>query len=164
MQFNMMHVLPQAKIPIDRLPIDTFVANAQAFHRKKERENHSKSRSAMNANQYGVKMSAREEMEDLAMQAGLFMIPEFQFDHCFYSLSPENLANDPATQIGEIYKRCSEFLRLNTRPNTGISCIISPRWFFVGTLTQPYANAPSGNPVYLDGFDFAGLVSLQTTS
>jgi len=33
----------------------------------------------------------------------------------------------------------------------------------LGILTQPYATAPNGNPVYLDGFDFAGLISLQTT-
>jgi len=46
------------------------------------------------------------------VQTGLFMIPEFQFDHCFFQLSEENLVNDPATQIGEVYKRCADFLRL----------------------------------------------------
>lgn len=44
-----------------------------------------------------------------------------------------------------------------------MTVIASPRWFFVGILTQPYAVAPNGNPVYLDGFDFSGLLSLQTT-
>ena len=39
--------------------------------------------------------------------------------------------------------------------------MISPRWFFVGILTQPYYATPNGNPVYLDGFDYAGLFSLQ---
>jgi len=53
---------------------------------------------------------------------------------------------------------------LGTRPDSGITVIVSPRWFFVALLTQPYATAPNGNPVYLDGFDFSGLVSLQTTS
>ena len=42
--------------------------------------------------------------------------------------------------------------------------IISPRWFFVTLITQPYASAPNGNPCYLDGFDYAGLFSLQTTT
>lgn len=91
------------------------------------------------------------------------MLPEFQFDHCFYQLTREILQNDPATQVSEVYNRCAEFLRLNTKPDTGITVIVSPRWFFVGILTQPYANAPNGNPVYLDGFDFSGLVSLQNT-
>ena len=63
----------------------------------------------------------------------------------------------------EIYTRIGNFLRLNTRPNIGVTVVISPRWFFVAVLTQPYATAPNGNPVYLDGLDFAGLVSLQTT-
>mmetsp|Transcript_15013 Transcript_15013/g.20384 ORF Transcript_15013/g.20384 Transcript_15013/m.20384 type:complete len:89 (+) Transcript_15013:1597-1863(+) len=88
------------------------------------------------------------------------MIPEFNFDHCFYSLNPENLSNDPATQIVEVYIRCSQFLRLETRPDIGLTVLMSPRWFFVGILTQPYCTSPSGNPVYLDGFDFAGLFSL----
>lgn len=88
------------------------------------------------------------------------MIPEFSFDHCFYQLTPENLNNDPATQVGEIFTRCAEFLRLSSNPDTGLTCIVSPKWFFVGILTQPYCNAPNGNPCYLDGFDFAGLVSL----
>ena len=65
--------------------------------------------------------------------------------------------------MSEIYSRCADFLRLSTKPDSGITVIISPRWFFVALLTQPYATAPNGNPVYLDGFDFAGLVSLQTT-
>ena len=89
------------------------------------------------------------------------MIPEFQFDHCFYALNQENLLNDPATQMSEIYNRCSEFLRLSTRPNIGLTVMVSPRWFFVGILTNPYCHSPSGNPVYLDGYDFAGLFSLQ---
>ena len=89
------------------------------------------------------------------------MIPEFQFDHCFYELNQENLMHDPATQIGEIYARCSTFLHLNTRPNSGITVMVTPRWFFVGVLHQPYYTTKGGNPVYLDGFDFAGLFSLQ---
>ena len=41
---------------------------------------------------------------------------------------------------------------------------MTPKWFFLGVLTQPYCVSPQGNPVYLDGFDFVGLVSLQETS
>ena len=106
-------------------------------------------------------MTPREHLEQKALDVGLIMVPEFQFDHVFYALNQENLLNDPATQMAEIYSRCSEFLRLNTRPNVGITVIVSPRWFFLCILTQPYCSSPSGNPVYLDGFDFAGLVSLQ---
>jgi len=72
------------------------------------------------------------------------------------------LLHDPATQLAEIYNRCQKFLQCEFRPNAGLTMIISPRWFFVGFLTQPYYTTPSGNPIYLDGFDFAGLVSLQS--
>ena len=72
--------------------------------------------------------------------------------------------NDVSTQMQEIYSRCAIFLRLNSRPNIGVTVCISPRWFFAAILTQPYADAPNGNPVYLDGFDFAGLFSLQKTA
>lgn len=41
---------------------------------------------------------------------------------------------------------------------------MTPRWLFLGVLTQPYCESPAGNPVYLDGFDFVGLFSLQMTS
>lgn len=64
----------------------------------------------------------------------------------------------------DYFKRCSDFLRLGTRPDSGLTCIITPRWLFLCILTNPYCHAPNGNPVYLDGFDFAGLFSLQTTS
>jgi len=71
--------------------------------------------------------------------------------------------HDPSTQFSEIFMRCQAFLNLQNRPDVGLTVLISPKWLFVSILTQPYATAPNGNPVYLDGFDFAGLISLQTT-
>ena len=79
-------------------------------------------------------------------------------------MGAENFNNEPAVQFREIYMRCAMFLRFQSRPNVGVTVIVTPRWFFMAILTQPYAKAPNGNPAYLDGFDFAGLVSLQTTS
>jgi hypothetical protein len=35
---------------------------------------------------------------------------------------------------------------------------------FASVLASPYTINSNGNPVYLDGFAFAGLVSLQTVS
>lgn len=69
--------------------------------------------------------------------------------------------HDPATQIGEVYARCCTFLNLAGKPNSGITVMVTPRWFYVGLLAQPYYTTTAGNPVYLDGFDFAGLFSLQ---
>ena len=69
----------------------------------------------------------------------------------------------PALMMKDYYMRCSEFLRLQERPDAGITVICTTRWFFIGLLTQPYCAAPNGHPVYLDGFDFCGLVSMQET-
>ena len=35
-QFNMIHVLPQAKIPVETLPLDAFISNKISLERKKE--------------------------------------------------------------------------------------------------------------------------------
>jgi hypothetical protein len=37
-QFNIMHVLASAKIPVSRLPLDLLIANAASFNRKNERK------------------------------------------------------------------------------------------------------------------------------
>lgn len=160
MQFNMLHVLPQSKIPVERLPLDTFIANKVSLLRKKER---SLGGTAMMNNSMNRQLSAREEMEELATTQGLLMVSEFQFDHCIMQLSRENFVSEGTAQLMDTFKRCSEFLRLATRPDSGLTVVISPRWFFMGLLTQPYAKSPVGHPVYLDGFDFTGLFSMQTT-
>ena len=162
-QFNMMHVLPQAKIPVKQLPLDIFISNHVSFLRKKERSGEA-SGAVITTATAGRQLTAREELEELAIQQGLLMIPEFQFDHCLFQLGPENFVNEPALQFKEIYQRCATFLRFQSRPNIGVTVILTPKWFFMAILTQPYSKAPNGNPAYLDGFDFAGLVSLQTTS
>jgi len=54
------------------------------------------------------------------------------------------------------------FLRLKQRPDVGLTVIVSPKWMFVGILSNPYTTNSNDCPVFLDGFSFAGLVSLQT--
>jgi len=71
----MLHVLPQEKIPISTLPLDSFISQQQGFLRKKEKS-HSGA-ATISAAQVGHQLSYREEMEELAIQSGLLMIPEF---------------------------------------------------------------------------------------
>ena len=87
------------------------------------------------------------------------MLPEYQFDHCVYSITESNL-----TEEGLIYgyNKCASFLRLKQRPDIGLTMIVSAKWIFAAVLAGPYTNCSNGNPVYLDGFSFTGLVSLQT--
>ena len=58
------------------------------------------------------------------------------------------------------YLRCASFLQLDNRPNVGVTVVISMKWYFLAVVNQPYAHAENGNPVYLDGFDFTGLMTL----
>lgn len=74
LQFNMLHVLPQAKIPVERLPLDTFIANKTSLLRKKER---SLGATAMMSTQAGKQLTVREEQEELAATQGLLMVNEF---------------------------------------------------------------------------------------
>lgn len=99
----------------------------------------------------------REAMEKDALASGLLMIPDYQFDHAVYMLTESKLSEEGLT-FG--YNKCKGFLRLKQRPDVGLTVIVSPKWMFVGVLTQPYTVNSNGCPVYLDGFSFAGLVSL----
>jgi len=89
------------------------------------------------------------------------MIPEYEFEHCICSLNPVDFAD--ANGLQSVYIKCAEFLRFKSRPDVGINVLISPKWMFVCLITQPYAASAHGNPVYLDGLSFAGLVTLQIT-
>lgn len=101
-QFNMLHVLPQVKIPVERLPIDVFIHNYLSHLKKKEKGQGFQAAATFGST--GKKMNPREEMEDLALQQGLFMIPEFQFDHVFISLDADTLRGSmPCEPMKAIY-------------------------------------------------------------
>lgn len=150
----MLHVLPNNKIPVDKLPLDQWISNALGYQRKQER-------SGPAATRHGS-MTKREETLMVAAQSGLFLIPEFQFEHCIYSIPTDAIGADPGSFIMDVYRRCSDFLRLATKPDTGLTVLVSPRWLFVTVLTNPYTKTGQGFPVYLDGLAFTGLVSLQS--
>ena len=100
-------------------------------------------------------------MEERANLLGLFMIPEYEFEHCISSLTTSDWSSENGIQC--VFAKCADFMRFKSRPDVGMTVLISPKWIFVGLLTQPYATSSLGHPVYLDGLSFAGLVSLQVT-
>ena len=173
-QFNMLHVLPQDKWPLDVLPIDIFISNqVQLLKRKQEDEEKrlaaqaaspTRRQDSQAAFEKKRVLTAREELENHAIESGLFMIPEYQFDHCFFQTQPSNLMKDPSSNMQEIYSRCANFLRLDQRSHLGITIVLTPKWFFATLIAQPYAYAPNGNPCYLDGIDFTGMCSIQLTT
>ena len=160
-----MHVIPSSKIPVDRLPLDVLVSNSVSYIRKTERRGIATSANQLAESKFASPDSVvnpqREALEKEAVSQGLFMLPEYQFDHCVYQITESNL-----TEEGLVYgyNKCMGFLRLKQRPEIGISVIVAPKWMFVAVLSGPYTHTKDEQPVYLDGFAFAGLVSLQTVT
>ena len=66
-QFNMLHILPQEKIPVDRIPLDSFIASQLSLLRRKEKSQGGKI-ATMSASIAGQKPTLREEMEEMAIQ------------------------------------------------------------------------------------------------
>lgn len=73
-QFNVMHVIPNVKIPVQQLPLDVMIANTISYQRKADRE---KSKDLSNLRIDDIKRTERERMEIEAQQQGLIMINEF---------------------------------------------------------------------------------------
>ena len=94
----------------------------------------------------------------MAQTHNLIIIPEFEFDHCFYVLS-ESVINEEG--LSYAYQKIAGFMKFKSRPNVGITVIITTKWFFCGVLTAPYCHTGAGNPVYMSGLDFTGLFSMQ---
>ena len=155
LQFNMMHFLPKSKFPVHRLPLDLYISNRIAYTRKLEREGKQSYEASKDAQK---NMTEREKQEDLAATHNLVLVPEFDFDHCIYPLT-ESVINEEGLTYA--YQKIAGFMRFKTRPNLGVTLILTNRWFFCGVLTQPYCHTGEKNPVYMSGFDFAGLFTLQ---
>lgn len=87
------------------------------------------------------------------------MIPDYKFDHCVYMITESKISEEGLTFA---FNKCRGFLRLKQRPDVGLTVLVSPKWMFVGILSNAYTTNSNDCPVFLDGFSFAGLVSLQT--
>ena len=79
----MLHILPSNKIPVNVLPIDLFISNALSYLKKCEKK---KKLGEVEA-EASVSKTPREEMEEQANISGLFMVPEYDFEHCICSLN-----------------------------------------------------------------------------
>jgi hypothetical protein len=111
-QFNIMHVIPSSKLPVETLPLDLLINNAISYNRKTERRGMATSANMLAESKFAPAAKpdpAREEMVKEALSQGLFMLPEYQFDHCVYTITENNL-----TEEGLIYgyNKCAAFLRL----------------------------------------------------
>lgn len=86
-QFNIMHVIPSSKLPVETLPLDLLINNAVSYNRKAERRGMATSANQLAESKFAAAATAdaaRETLEKEAVSQGLFMLPEYQFDHCVY--------------------------------------------------------------------------------
>jgi len=85
LQFNMIHVLPEFKFPVDKIPLYAYIENKLAWKKKMEKSGKDVT------NCFDNKPTARDLQEVEAFKSGMFMISEFGFDHVCYSLSESQM-------------------------------------------------------------------------
>ena len=142
-------MLPEAKFPF-ALPIETFLKNHESNERKMEAK--------------GVKPEDVDDedprfvFKQNAKSQGLITLPEFNFRHVLYKMTEMNLSSEGLIYS---YTKCAVFLGLKDEEHVGVTVLLSKKWMMVTTIEQPYMVASDGNPCYLDGVAYAGLVQLQ---
>ncbi len=85
------------------------------------------------------------------------MLQEFSFKHVLYLIT--ELAITPEGLI-YAYTKCSSFLNVTNMEQEGMTLIITPKWVMMVPLKDAYTLSDEGLPFYLDGFAFAGILSL----
>jgi hypothetical protein len=89
------------------------------------------------------------------------VLPEFDFKHVMYFIT--ELAITPEGLI-YAFTKCSAFLGVKDMEEEGMTLVVTPKWLMIVPLKDAYMISDEGNPVYLDGFAFTGLVNIQTLS
>jgi len=153
-QFNMLHVLPSYKIPV-QLPLDVMISQRQTELAREvaavEKENKAKGTGARNKpdpyeGMSGVQADFRRN--------GILQLEEYQFPHCVLGFQGEQSGE----QLNESFNRARLFLEPHR--DQGFSLLVAPKWLFLAPLGGPYLQK-SGVPVYLDGYAYAGIVDIQ---
>ena len=82
---------------------------------------------------------------------------ELNFRHVLYFIT--ELAITPEGLI-YAYTKCSTFLDVSNMEQEGMTLLVTPKWVMMVPLKDAYLFNEEGIPMYLDGFAFAGLLSL----
>ena len=106
-----------------------------------------------------------------AAEAGLVLIDEFKFPHCAFQLANNEMNVEGLTYA---YKKCLAFLGLNKKEHwyIGMTILVCPQWIFIAPIYNPYhleksrdipgKDLENGVPVYLDGYAYSGIMTIQT--
>lgn len=106
---NTMHILPNSKIPVEKVPLDIFISNKRAFIAK--------------------------EGEEFLTDNQTLTVDEYDFPHSVCILT----AGVSASALELAFKACLKHLGDKVDQTSGLMILTSPKWLFVAPITGPYS-------------------------
>jgi hypothetical protein len=124
-QFNMVHILPSSKIPMETLPLDKLISTKLTFIKKEE-----KAKKDLDAKQFAAFMKSKpvHKNEAAAREEGLLVLDELKYSHAVFQLGKDD-QNEKGMMYG--YTKIFNFLKLKNRRDVGLTIIVTPNWLFV---------------------------------
>jgi hypothetical protein len=124
-QFNMVHILPSSKIPMETLPLDKLISTKLTFIKKEE-----KAKKDLDAKQFAafIKSKPVHKNEAAAREEGLLVLDELKYSHAVFQLGKDD-QNEKGMMYG--YTKIFNFLKLKNRRDVGLTIIVTPNWLFV---------------------------------
>ena len=153
-QYQLMHILPNSKIPFATLPLDVLISAKSALLKKKQAEG--KDEVAHQQTSLPVKRGQAVPETPAIDTKGVFSVDEYKFPHAIIiheaGLKPETLIQE--------YRKLFTYLKLDQQPEVGLTLIVTPKWMFIAPLVGPYTYH-SGLPAFLDAYAYLGIVNIQ---
>jgi hypothetical protein len=152
-QYQLMHILPNQKIPFASLPLDVLISAKSALIKKKQAEGND---DVIQQSSIPVKRGQPVPEVPAIDTKGVFNLDEYKFPHAVIihesGLKPETLLQE--------YRKLFTYLKLDQQPDVGLTLIVTPKWMFIAPLVGPYT-VYQGLPVYLDAYAYLGIVNVQ---
>lgn len=151
-QYQLMHILPNSKIPFASLTLDIMISAKSALMKKLQAEGGEEIHQ-----QTTLPPKRGQPVPEPALDTkGVFTLEELKFPHAVI-IHDSGLKQE--TLIQE-YRKCFTYLKLDHHPEVGLTLIVTPKWMFVAPLVQAYT-VYQGLPVYLDAYAYLGIVNIQ---
>jgi hypothetical protein len=107
-------------------PLDSMIASRKKYQHKISKKD--KKPGSGGAFLDTVEPTTKEKN---ATNLGLTFIPEYNFPHAIYEITPSEMSSD-GLQLG--YRKIVQFLSLKEQPELGVTIIVTPQWMFVSTI------------------------------
>eukprot|EP00347_Sterkiella_histriomuscorum_P001454 403371978 len=159
-QHQLMHILPNSKIPFQSLPLDLLITAKVQFVKLQQEQALEEARQlAMSSTKSPVKGKDGKEAIKKPENSNIIKLDEYNFPHAVYIYESNHMKEEI---LHNGFNKIHQYLDLDDHPDVGLVIIISPSWMFVATLTGPYASY-NGSPVYADPYAYLGIMNIQKT-